>query len=126
MIARRWQSSTGHVACRRWLGAVQADATEDGEVAVRCRATGVLEMLAVNFHLMGGMPIRAAAPVLPDGSAAGKAPPVANAAQPEPTPQAAAATRSAPGHGPDAPAEVVLRRPIALQMLLTRVRENLV
>ena len=108
-------------------GEVKADATEDGEVAVRCRATGVLEMLAVNFHLMGGMPIHVAQPVLPDAPVADLvAPVVTPTPQPEPTPQAAAATRSAPSHGPDAPAEVVLRRPIALQMLLTKLRENLV
>jgi hypothetical protein len=83
-------------------------------------------MLAVNFHLMGGMPIHVAQPVLPDTPVTDTAIPVATTPQPEPMPQAAAAARSAPGHGPDAPAEVVLRRPIALQMLLTKVRENLV
>jgi hypothetical protein len=83
-------------------------------------------MLAVNFHLMGGMPIHVAQPVSPDASAAvDTAVPLAITAQPEPVPPAAAATRGAPGHGPDAQAEVVLRRPIALQMLLTKVRENL-
>ena len=82
-------------------------------------------MLAVNFHLMGGMPIHAASPVLPEAPLAEPAAPVVTP-QPEQTPQAAAATRGAPNHGPDAPAEVVLRRPIALQMLLTKVRENLV
>ena len=78
-------------------------------------------MLAVNFHLMGGMPLHVAQPVLADAPVADIVAPVVT-----PTPQAAAATRSAPSHGPDAPAEVVLRRPIALQMLLTKVRENLV
>jgi hypothetical protein len=82
-------------------------------------------MLAVNFHLMGGMPIHVAQPVLPDTPVADIVAPVVTP-QPEQTRQAAAATRSAPSHGPDAPAEVVLRRPIALQMLLTKVRENLV
>ncbi|HMC15584.1 MAG TPA: hypothetical protein VKI18_08135 [Albitalea sp.] len=83
-------------------------------------------MLAVNFHLMGGMPIHAAQPAPSDASAADTAAALPTPAQPEPMPRAAAPARSASGHGPDAPAEVVLRRPIALQMLLTKVRENLV
>ena len=82
-------------------------------------------MLAVNFHLMGGMPIHVAQPVLADAAAAETAAPLVTTPQSEPAPRATAPARSAPGHGPDAPAEVVLRRPIALQMLLTKVRENL-
>lgn len=80
-------------------------------------------MLAVNFHLMGGMPARA---VQPAAAVADTPAPTAATPSIEPLPQAAAAGRGAPEHGPDAPAEVVLRRPIALQMLLTKVRENLV
>ena len=30
---------------------------EAGEFAVRCCPTGSAQMLAVNFHLMGGMPV---------------------------------------------------------------------
>ena len=80
-------------------------------------------MLAVNFHLMGGMPIHAVEPMAPVADTLAPAAAMPQAAQ---LPQADAGARSAPGHGPDAPAEVVLRRPIALQMLLTKVRENLV
>jgi hypothetical protein len=69
-------------------------------------------MLAVNFHLMGGMPVRPAS----EPSA-----PVA-----EPSRTVAGGTRATLVHGPDAPAEVVVRRPIALQLLLSKVRENFV
>jgi hypothetical protein len=79
-------------------------------------------MLAVNFHLMGGMPIHAVEAMAPVAETPA---PSSSMPQPAQLPQASAA-RSAPEHGPDAPAEVVLRRPIALQMLLTKVRENLV
>ena len=67
-------------------------------------------MLAVNFHLMGGMPTYARPASEPSV-------PVAEPARSE--------ARSAVTRGPDAPAEVVMRRPVALQMLLTKVRENL-
>ena len=71
---------------------------------------GVHKMLAVNFHLMGGMPIHAQPASEPPA-------PVAEPVRGE--------ARSAVTRGPDAPAEIVMRRPIALQMLLTKVRENL-
>ena len=82
-------------------------------------------MLAVNFHLMGGMPAYPAPAGAP--SAAGAALPTRAPATFEAVPAAGVATpsRSGFGRGTDAAAEVVLRRPIALQMLLTKVRENL-
>jgi hypothetical protein len=70
-------------------------------------------MLAVNFHLMGGMPVRA--PVRADIAAES----IAAAAGTAPTESALPPPR------PDAPAEVVMRRPIALQMLVSKVRESL-
>ena len=84
-------------------------------------------MLAVNFHLMGGMPLHALQPVVSDvPQADAVVPVVVSGPQVEVAIAPVTATRAAPAHGPDAPAEVVLRRPIALQMLLTKVRENLV
>jgi hypothetical protein len=77
-------------------------------------------MLAVNFHLMGGMPNRAhllrAEPV---ATTTGDAPLARHS-------DAAAAEVSA-GLEPraEAPPEVTLRRPIALGVLLAKVRENL-
>ena len=80
-------------------------------------------MLAVNFHLMGGMPVYLARPALDE--APSRPAPEAPAPNAEPARSAVAAEkRSAVVRG-DAPAEVVMRRPIALQILLTKVRENL-
>ncbi|GEM_PF-3926517 len=72
-------------------------------------------MLAVNFHLMGGMPNRPQPPCVDPGEVA--VPPVLRAES--------AVVDGAAVPRDDAPPEVVLRRPIALGLLLAKVRENL-
>ena len=81
-------------------------------------------MLAINFHLMGGMPSRLQPmrPLMPadtEPAVAASEPPSADT---EPVPaQSAAAWEPRP----DAPPEVVVRRPVDLGVLLAKVRENL-
>ena len=80
-------------------------------------------MLAVNFHLMGGMPVYLARP------AQDEAPPRPVSEPPAPTAEPVLNVTAHQAHAGvvrgDAPAEVVMRRPVALQILLTKVRENL-
>ena len=80
-------------------------------------------MLAVNFHLMGGMPVYLASPALDEAPSR----PVTEAPAPsaDVIPSIGVAEARADVVRGDAPAEVVMRRPIALQILLTKVRENL-
>jgi hypothetical protein len=81
-------------------------------------------MLAVNFHLMGGMPVHLARPALDETP---MPPPVSEPVAPnaDVIPSIGVAEARSEVVRGDAPAEVVMRRPIALQILLSKVRENL-
>jgi hypothetical protein len=88
------------------------------------RVDGGDVMLAINFHLMGGMPSRLQPmrALMPADSA-----PVAAASEPPPVLAEPSPARSATAWEPrpDAPPEVVVRRPVDLGVLLAKVRENL-